>query len=119
LLPFLFLTKRLKALFEKFYKALSSYGRILTEYDLNMLGIDKKLYGHIIFALNDGMIFFPNFFQRRNIPKGMHGYAYSKYDNAIFIASSISIKDTPPQTLKYSDIFKILIDFWVAPEEIS
>jgi hypothetical protein len=116
---FFILNKKAESTIRKILQGLSSYGKILTEYDLNMLGIDKKLYGHIIFALNDGVVFFPNFFQRRNIPKGMHGYAYSKYDNAIFMAFSISIKDTPPQTLKYSDIFKILIDFWVAPEEIS
>jgi hypothetical protein len=116
---FFILNRRAESIIRKILEGLSSYGRILTEYDLDMLGIDKKLYGHIIFALNEGMVFFPNFFQRRNIPKGMHGYAYSKYDNAIFIASGISIKGTLPQTLKYPDIFKILIDFWVDSEEIS
>jgi hypothetical protein len=116
---FFILNKKAESPIRKILQGLSSYGRILTEHDLNMLGIDKKLYGHIIFALNEGVVFFPSFFQRRNIPKGMHGYACSKYDNAIFIASGISIKGTPSQILKYSDIFKILIDFWVDSEEIS
>jgi len=97
------------------YELLSNiedYGKTLNEDEVKTLGINQELYGHIIFALNEGVVFFPSFFQRREIPKGMHGYVYSQYDNAILIAINISSKYLSYKSLKYCDIFKILVDFW-------
>ena len=103
---FFILNKKAENIIYKMLQGLGSYGRILEEYDLNMLGINKELYGHIIFALNEGVVFFPNFFQRRNIPKGMHGYAFAEYDSAVFIASGIREIYDP---LRFSSIFKIIL----------
>ena len=89
---------------------LRSYGRILSDEELTMLGISKELYGHLIFALNEGIVFFPNFFQRRNIPKGMHGYFNSQYDKPIFI-TNIDIKHqiVCVSRLKLSEVNKVIL----------
>jgi hypothetical protein len=113
------LNKKAEGIINQLLQSFGEHGKILSEEEAELFGINRELYGHIIFALNEKIVFHPNFFQKREIPKGMHGYAFPRYDNAIFIASGISIKGTLLQTLKYSDIFKILIDFWVDSEEIS
>ena len=92
---------------------LRSYGRILSDEELTMLGISKELYGHLIFALNEGIVFFPNFFQRRNIPKGMHGYFNSQYDKPISI-TNIDIKHqiVCVSGLKFSEVNKVILKFF-------
>lgn len=66
------------AIKEKIKKILSktTFGQLLTidlcknfHYFFN-----HNKYGDIIFLTNPGTIFYPNFFQSYNIPKGMHGY---------------------------------------------
>jgi predicted AlkP superfamily pyrophosphatase or phosphodiesterase len=111
---FFILNKKTENIIYTMVQGLSSYGTILEDSDFKILGINKELYGHIVFALNEGVVFFPSFFQRRNVPKGMHGYSCSKYDSAVFIASGINDKHVPLKSLKYSDIFKVLIEFWAS-----
>lgn len=94
---------------------LKGYGRILTDEELDLLGISKELYGHIIFALNEGVVFFPNFFQRRNVPRGMHGYLDTQYDKPIFITNinkSMSILKPRSMQLRFVDVNKIILNFF-------
>jgi len=75
---------------EKLLDGLNDYGKVLSDEDLRNLGlggIDRSLYGELIFALYEGNIFHPDFYYRRKPPKGMHGYAFYSYDAPILIVS--------------------------------
>lgn len=63
------------------------FGNILDKPKLKELGIDKIgfEYGELIFALKEGYVFFPDFYRKNTVPKGMHGYAYPTYDTPILI----------------------------------
>jgi len=54
-----------------------SYGRILTAQDMIALkaSMDPR-YGEIVFALDEGHVFYPDFWNGRKRVKGMHGYAF-------------------------------------------
>ncbi len=54
----------------------SPYGHILLPADLERLRsrFFHNRFGELIFAVNNGVILFPNFFQRENPCRGMHGY---------------------------------------------
>jgi predicted AlkP superfamily pyrophosphatase or phosphodiesterase len=62
-------------------------GKILTTDDKKLLGIDKIgwEYGEEIFICRERCVFFPEFYHLREVPKGMHGYAFGTYDAPIFI----------------------------------
>jgi len=73
---------------EKLLDGLNDFGKVLSDEDLRNLGlggIDRSLYGELIFALYEGNVFHPDFYYRRKPPKGMHGYAYYSYDKPILI----------------------------------
>lgn len=65
-------------------------GRFLTFNDKLKLGIDGigKEYGEEIFAIKEHYVCFPEFYHWRRPPKGMHGYAFSKWDMPIFLMHS-------------------------------
>lgn len=65
-------------------------GKFLTLNDKVKLGIDNtgREYGEEIFAVKECNVFFPEFYHARKHPKGMHGYAFSKYDTPIFLMCS-------------------------------
>jgi len=67
-----------------------SWGRFLDYDDLRRFHIDKlgSEHGELIFALNDRSVLFPDFFRRREPPRGMHGYAVPTYDKPVLIISS-------------------------------
>jgi len=62
-------------------------GKFLTPSDKIKLGIDgvSEKYGEEIFAIREHYVFFPEFYHRRVAPRGMHGYAFSRYDMPIFL----------------------------------
>lgn len=65
-------------------------GMVLDKPKLEELGIDGigAEYGDLLFALKEGHVFFPDFYRRREPPKGMHGYAFVTYDKPPFIIYS-------------------------------
>ena len=93
---------------------LNDYGRILTDEELNILGINRKLYGHMIFVINEGIVFFPNFFQKRNPPKGMHGYFKTQYDKPVLITNIDKqiIKSVIKPSSEFTTIPRILFKFF-------
>lgn len=94
---------------------LRDYGRILTDDEFNSLGISSELYGCIIFVLNESIVFFPSFFQRRNISKGMHGYFNTQYDKPIFITNIDNSKLRYPYQLRFTDVNKVILEFFEVP----
>ena len=62
-------------------------GYIVSDSDLqeNNLPINKKEYGELIFALNEGIVMQPDFFHINTIMKGMHGHIKSIYDKPIIL----------------------------------
>lgn len=95
---------------------LENHGKILTKKELESLGVNSYLYGHIIFALNEGFVFFPDFFHRRSPPRGMHGYLNTKYDKPIFITNidkaNICSRILNLQQLEFVDVYWIVHDFF-------
>jgi hypothetical protein len=108
---FYILDKKAKATVSELLQSVGKYGKTLGKEEVELLGINEELYGHIIFALNEKVVFHPNFFQRGEVPKGMHGYMFPRYDKPIFIASDIHYDHVPP-SLKYTDIFGIILKYW-------
>jgi hypothetical protein len=105
---FYILNKKAEGIINEMLQSIGEYGKILSEKEVELLGINRELYGHIIFTLNEKIVFHPNFFQKREIPKGMHGYAFPRYDNAIFIALNTP-HDSISLSLKYTDVFNTII----------
>jgi hypothetical protein len=104
---FYILNKKAESIINELLQSIREYGKILGEGE-ELLGINRELYGHIIFALNEKMVFHPNFFQKREIPRGMHGYAFPRYDNAILIALDTH-HDRISLSLKYTNVFNTII----------
>jgi len=97
-------------------QGLSDYGRILEEQELLTFGINKELYGHIIFALNEKNVFFPDFFRRRNIPKGMHGYASASYDRPIFVTNITLYDRCKKSEIEFSKLHWLILMEFLATE---
>jgi len=108
---FYVLDKKAKGVINELLQSIKGYGKTLNEAEVKLLGINKELYGHIIFALNEKIVFHPDFFQRREVPKGMHGYMTPCYDKAIFITPDIHY-DRIPSSLKYTSVFDIILKYW-------
>ena len=91
-------------------------GRFLTFDDKVRLGLDNigKEYGEEIFVSEEHNVFFPEFYHMRKPPKGIHGYAFGKYDMPIFLTYGdvpISLKkdkidfiDIMPTVLRLLDL---------------
>jgi predicted AlkP superfamily pyrophosphatase or phosphodiesterase len=91
-------------------------GRFLNGDDRVRLGIEHigREYGEEIYVADEHTVFFPEFYHRRSPPKGMHGYAFGKYDNPVFFTcgdSTISLKkdkidfiDCMPTILRLLDL---------------
>lgn len=66
-------------------------GQILTEKQRQKYGITSRKFGDIIFILNEGIVFSPNFFGKK-VPKAMHGYLPEiKSQHAVFASSDLKI----------------------------
>jgi hypothetical protein len=106
---FYILNKKPRA-FNELLQSIEKYGKILDETEMELLGINKELYGHIIFTLDEKIIFYPNFFQKREIPKGMHGYMHTTFDSAIFISNNSAFR--LDHNLKYMDVFRFVFNYF-------
>jgi len=104
--------------------ALSKYeqGHILESGECAKYHIDdlNREHGEIIYAVDDGVAIYPDYFRRHNPPKGMHGYA-SPDDNPILILCSegavhrSSISLDPTKSLEMIDIMPIILDLLNCP----
>jgi hypothetical protein len=113
---FFVFNKKAENIIAKVLDGLSDYGRTLEEHELMTFGINKELYGHIIFALNEKNVFFPNFFQRRNIPKGMHGYASASYDRPIFVTNITLYDRCKKSEIEFSKLHWLILREFLATE---
>ena len=99
------------------------HGQILSETQLKELDIDNvgSEYGELLFALNEGAVFFPDFYRRRTPPKGMHGYAYTTYSKLPFIIHSpgITYKSPPVTGSKFVDVMPTILDLLDIPIPIT
>jgi len=94
-------------------------GIILDKPNLKELGIDGigPEYGDSIFALKEGSVFFPDFYRKRKLPKGMHGYAFAVYDKPPLIVYSPATTYTlrPVVKAEFIDIMPTLLDLLEIP----
>lgn len=67
----------------------------LAELEIENIGPE---YGDLMFALEEGYVFFPDYYRRRRPPKGMHGYAFATYDKPAFIVYSPGVSYKPVQS---------------------
>ena len=88
---FWFFTPRARRYIEEAFANVEC-GQILDTDQLRHLHIDKlgKEHGEMTFALDDGVVIYPDFFRRHNPPKGMHGYMIPQDNPILLIYSSKS-----------------------------
>lgn len=85
---FWFFTPRARRYIEEAFAEVEC-GHILETDQLRQFHLDKlgEEHGEMIFALDDGVVIYPDFFRRHNPPKGMHGYMIPQ-DNPILLVCS-------------------------------
>lgn len=101
-------------------------GHILEPWECAKYHINKlnEEHGEIVYAVNDGVAIYPDFFRRYNPPKGMHGYAYPS-DNPILIYYSeknshqLSMRLNSINSLKMVDIMPIVLELLNCPIPIT
>lgn len=96
-------------------KMLSNFGegRILGNQDYEKLHIRYKhnKFGDLFFVLEGGSIIFPNFFQRGQIPKGMHGYLPEEKRNwSRLIISGVNKNREINKPIEMVDLFPTILD---------
>ena len=71
---------------------------------------DKSIYGHKIWVLNEGSIFFPDFFHSKIQLKGMHGYdpKYDSMNGTCLIVSNKKDYNTIIENASLSDLASTL-----------
>ena len=93
-------------------------GIILDGAKLEKLGLSRigAEYGELLFALKEGYVFFPDFFRRRQPPKGMHGYAFPSYDKPPFILYTPGVSyGSPPSPARFIDVMPTILDLLRVP----
>lgn len=94
-------------------------GMVLDKPRLEELEIENisTEYGDLLFALKEGNVFFPDFYRKRKLPKGMHGYAFSTYDKPPFIIYSPGISYNLRQDVnaRYIDVMPTMLDLLNLP----
>jgi len=94
-------------------------GMVLDKPKLKELGIDGigAEYGDLLFALKEGYVFFPDFYRRRKLPKGMHGYAFVTYDKPPFIIYSpgTSYESKQGVSARFIDVMPTILDLLDIP----
>ncbi|QDC99118.1 alkaline phosphatase family protein [Candidatus Methylopumilus universalis] len=86
------------------------YGKIINRQERKTFGITNKDFGDIIFRLNEGMMFVPNFFGVRAC-KSMHGYSSYSENQAAFIATNANVN---LKYIKYSrDLYKFFKNYLI------
>lgn len=91
-----------------------TFGHCLTidEYDILKIPRDPK-YGQLVFVLDEGYIFHPDFFHKNSVMKGMHGYAYpinKEYFPFIMTTRNITLNEPDKLKVDFIDIYKIMLD---------
>jgi len=90
-----------------------NHGKMLTEADLDRLHFrfDHNKFGELIFVANDGVGFFPNFFQSSNPCKGLHGYLPEVQGNwAKLIITGCGASDAMTEPVEMVDLFPTLLE---------
>ena len=104
---------------EKILEMLSNLevGHILMDDDYKKLNIENigTKYGEKIFVLDEGFVFFPDFFRKNSKPKGMHGYA-SESSRPTLIIESPNVKLEKRKDVKFVDILPTILDIWGLPK---
>ena len=92
-------------------------GRFLSSDDRVRLGIENigREYGEEIYVAEEHNIFFPEFYHRRNPPKGMHGYAYGKYDNPVLFMCSDSTINLRKDKIDFIDCMPTILRLFDLP----
>ena len=88
-------------------------GKILVkeDYDRLRFRFSHNKFGELIFVVNDNTIIFPNFFQRTDCPKGMHGYLPDVKGNwSWFIVTGVNVTRRLDTPLKMVDLFPIILE---------
>ncbi len=97
-----------------------SYGIVLNEdfKKIFNINIPDSLYGDVVFVLNKGKIFLPNFFQGYNKIKAMHGY-YEKDKNLnpfLMLYNKKNNMQRKLEIIKFADIVPTILDiFKISP----
>jgi len=99
------------------------FGQILNEAAKKKLEIDKigREYGEMIFAINEGYVFFPDFFRKHNPPRGMHGYAFSRYDSPILLMYTSHLSEIPKKekTIRFIDVMPTILNLLDLPIPVT
>ncbi|MEM2780202.1 MAG: alkaline phosphatase family protein [Candidatus Bathyarchaeia archaeon] len=113
---FWFEDEKYKNLAKKELNALS-IGKFLTSRDKASLGIDKlgNKYGNEIFVVEEHCVIFPEFYHWRQPPKGMHGYAFSKYDMPIFLIHSNTSVSLRKDKIDFTEIMPTILRLFNIP----
>jgi len=85
----------------------AEHGRLLEEKDSIQYGIPRKeSIGDIVFAVDQGYLLLPNFYQGREMLKGMHGYLEDKQGplDGIFVTDAGEAVETSGNRMKVVDI---------------
>lgn len=94
-------------------------GQTLGHKDLEELGIDRigSEYGELLFAVNEGVACFPDYYRKRVPPKGMHGYAYSSYDSPVMLVYPYTALGSfeRRQAARHIDIMPTVLDLLNVP----
>jgi predicted AlkP superfamily pyrophosphatase or phosphodiesterase len=99
-----------KAYYSSIHKYFKSYeyGKIINKREREIFGVKNNDFGDIIFRLNEGIMFVPNFFGVRAC-KSMHGYSSYLENQGAFIASNVNVSF---KSIKYSrDLYKFFKNF--------
>lgn len=97
--------KRKNSKFLRFLKGIN-YGHVIDKNHRKIFGITNKEFGDIIFRLNEGFMFAPNFFGVRPC-KSMHGYSSYLENQKAFFASNSTVN---LKNVKFSrDIYNFLV----------
>lgn len=99
------------------------FGKVLTSEEKAKLGLNKLSYGYgeTFFVNNEHAISFPEFYHIRKPPAGMHGYAFSNYDNPLFLLYDGSSNHAKTTTIDFVDIMPTILKLYdiAVPQDLD
>lgn len=114
---FWFLTPEARAYITKGFSDITG-GHILEKEELRQFHIDELgiEHGEIIFAVDEGIVIFPDFFRRHNPPKGMHGYAYpNDYPILLIDSQTINVPFINEENIQMIDLMPTVLELLDIP----